>query len=411
MRRRIVGVATAVTAMVVIAFALPLALTVRSLAEQGATSEVEATAGELAREVGRALAAGSDVSDIVGDGELEGGERATVVVGDESFGAIPSDPALAGEAAAGSGVARTTPAGVGVALPIAGTDGSTVAVVVVESPDDGSRTTAIAWAILGALSILLVALSAVVADRLAADLVRSVDELAIGAESLAAGDLSTQVDPTGPPEIATVATALNRLGSRISALLRAEREEVADLAHELRTPLTALRLETEGTSAEGAVLDLSRAVDEVIIEARRPIVEADGMTCDLSDVVGGRARFWEALAQDEHRAFEVVLPSSPVEVGVDARSVASALDALVGNVFQHTPTGTPIKILVTDAPPTVTVEDGGPGLPDESVLVRGIGGGTGLGLDIARRSVVAAEGSMETFTSQLGGTGIRLRYG
>jgi signal transduction histidine kinase len=410
MRRRIVGVATSVTAMVVIAFALPLALTVRSLATQAATAAVETEAADLAQQVGRSLAAGGDVADLVRTGDLGDGLAATVVTDDELFGAIPSDPDLLKQATAGSGVARSTPAGVGVALPIAGTDGSTLAVVAVESTDDGGRSTAIAWAVLAGLSVLLVGLSAVVADRLAADLVRSVDQLAVGAEALAAGDLEAQVDPGGPFEIATVATALNRLGSRISALLRAEREEVADLAHELRTPLTALRLETEGTSAERSVLDLSRAVDEVITEARRPLVDPEGAHCNLVRVVADRAQFWRALAADEQRPLEVRLPEEPVEVATDARSVASALDALVGNVFEHTPAGTPIRLSVDVLPAAVTVEDGGPGLPDESVLVRGIGGGTGLGLDIARRSVVATGGRLDTFTSDLGGAGIRLRY-
>ncbi|MEX1281055.1 MAG: HAMP domain-containing sensor histidine kinase [Acidimicrobiia bacterium] len=412
MRRRIVGVAVAVTAMVVIAFAVPLALTVRNLAEQAAVTATETVAASFARDTARNLAAGGDIAAAVGNGDLADGHRGTVVVGDETFGAVPSDPSLAAEAAGGAGVARPTPYGIGVALPIAGTDGSTVAVVVVEGPDDGSATVALAWGALAGLSVLLVGLSAVVADRLAAGLVRSVDDLAAGAEALAAGDLDARVDPSGPPEVATVAEALNRLGGRITALLRSEREEVADLAHRLRTPLTALRLEVEGTPAESSVLDLSRAVDEVITEARRPLVEADGDRCDLVAVVRDRVRFWEALADDEGRRLEARLPAAAVPVRSDARSVGSAIDALVGNVFQHTEPGTPLRVTVETDPAALVVEDGGPGLPHPDVVSRGSspGGSTGLGLDIARRTVEAAGGSLEAGRGELGGATIRLRF-
>ena len=420
MRRRIVGVATSVTAMVVIAFALPLALTVRSLATQVATATVETAAAELAQQVGRLLAAGGDVADLVGTGDLGDGRSATVVAGDDLFGAIPSDPALVQEAAAGTGVARSTPAGVGVALPIAGTDGSTLAVVAVESTDDGGRTTAIAWAVLAGLSVLLVGLSAVVADRLAADLVRSVDQLAVGAEALAAGDLEAQVDPGGPFEIATVATALNRLGSRISALLRAEREEVADLAHRLRTPMAALRLDAE-TVADAEDLDrlqadvdqLERMVDEVIREARRPLREDVPASADLCGVARERAQFWAVLAEDQQRSLAIDVPPGPLFVAAEARELGDALDALIGNVFAHTEEGTAFRVAVGVSPGPIAwleVCDEGQGMPEVDVLTRGLSdsGSTGLGLDIARRVAERTGGSIEVGSCVGGGARVRM---
>lgn len=414
MRRQIVGVAVAVTTMVVVAFALPLAVTTRNLAHQAAASEVESAAETLARDTGIEIATGGDVTALVDDGRLPAGMSGAIALDGATHGQPPSDPTLLTDASAGTGVSRRTPNGVAVALPIAGTDGSTVAVVAIEGSDDGSRATAIAWGVLGGLSLLLIGLATFVADRLASGLVGSVDDLAIGAEALSSGDLDAQVPATGPPEVRTVANALNELGSRIRALLRQEREDVADLAHELRTPLAALRLDVEGTSAEQSVMDLSGAVDEVIREARRPMSEGSGVArCDAVEVTADRVRFWSALAEDEGRRFEFTSAASSTWIGMDAATCTTVIDALLGNVIEHTdpPAGARVRILGGDRT-EILVEDDGPGWPDADVLERGRsrGGGTGLGLDIVRRRVEAAGGQVTTHRAASGGAGIRLSF-
>jgi signal transduction histidine kinase len=75
-----------------------------------------------------------------------------------------------------------------------------------------------------------------------------------------------------------------------------------------------------------------------------------------------------------------------VPVAVAAEDLAAAVDALLGNVFAHTPDGTGFAVTLTDRA-ELTIADQGPGAPSD-VVARGASGGgsTGLGLDIARRA-------------------------
>jgi signal transduction histidine kinase len=228
------------------------------------------------------------------------------------------------------------------------------------------------------------------------------------------------VRPDGPPEVRDVGEALNRLADRIGELLTAEREAAADLAHRLRTPLTALRLDAEALGPAdrdrilGDVDALSRGVDQVISEARRPVREGLGAGCDATAVVVDRVQFWSVLAEDEDRGLQIEREAAPLPVRASADDLAAALDALLGNVFAHTPDGTGIEVTVRardGGGAVVTVRDDGPGM-QQSAVERGRSGAgsTGLGLDIARRTAEASGGAL-LVSSSSAGTEITLDLG
>ena len=214
----------------------------------------------------------------------------------------------------------------------------------------------------------------------------------------------------------------NRLADQIDRLLISEREAAADLSHRLRTPLTALRLDVESLSAgserERVLDDLSemeRTVDYVIDQARRGARTGLPSTrVNIGEVVADRVDFWRALADDQGREMKESRASLEAIVAMDRDDACAMLDALLGNVFAHTPEGTPLGVtMVTRAEDVLlAVEDGGPGLPDEGVLERGRSGGSssGLGLDIARRSAHAAGGDLRVGASRnLGGALVAIR--
>ena len=94
----------------------------------------------------------------------------------------------------------------------------------------------------------------------------------------------------------------------------------------------------------------------------------------------------------------------------------AALDALLENVFTHTPDGTALRVTVeagVDGGGTVVVEDAGPGLPSLAPEPRGrsAAGSTGLGLDIARRAAQSGGGALHLAASELGGAQVRLTLG
>jgi len=276
------------------------------------------------------------------------------------------------------------------------------------------------WLVLAGLGLVLLVLALAVADRLARSLTRPVTDLATTAHRLGSGDLSARTTPAGPAEVQDVATALNRLAGRIGELLTAEREAAADLAHRLRTPLTALRLDAEALppgDRERLLADvdaLTQGVDEVISEARRTVREGLGTGSDAAAVVAERVHFWSVLAEEEGRAVSVHADGGPLPVRVPAGDLAAAVDALLGNVFSHTPEGTAFAVDVRPRDgggAEVVVRDRGPGLTDDAVERGHSGGGsTGLGLDIARRTAEASGGNLRVESSGAG-TAVTLELG
>lgn len=421
MRRRLLLVVVATTTLVVIAFAIPLGALVRSVARDRAVTAAERDAAALA-----------PVLAITGDADLIGSAVARTTTGSEGRLTVllpsgaqlgdqsPVDPAaLALARRRQAAFSQQTGNDLNLYSPVV-TGAGEVSVIRARVPDALlNRGVASSWAALAGVAAVLGVAAVAIADRLARSLTQDAVAVASTAHQLAAGDPDVRATPGSTPELAEAARALNLLADRIDELRTAERERVADLSHRLRTPLTALRLEAE-TAGNASVLAgvdrLEAAVTELVRTARRPLHASPvAQSCDLVAVVQDRARFWSALADDDGRPWTEDLPGSgPVVARVSHDAAAAAVDALVGNVFTHTPEGTPyaIALAVDGSVVTLTVDDGGPGITDpEAVLARGATGGasSGLGLDIARQAAETAGGSLEIGRAPLGGTRATLR--
>jgi len=263
----------------------------------------------------------------------------------------------------------------------------------------------------------LVAGSVAVADRLGARIVPATKSLARAARRLGADDLAVRVAPAGPPELAEVGRAFNAMADRMVGLLRSERELAADLSHRLRTPLTALRLELETTDnwvdldrLRQAVAILSAEVDGIIRTTREPLSSRTAEQCDATDVLADRLAFWSVLAEDHGRPWTVIGSAEPLWVAVPRADLEAAIDALLGNVFHHTPEGTAFRAGVVGT--TLIVEDDGQGIADpDHALRRGASsaGSTGLGLDIVQRVAAGAGGELVIGRAASGGTRIEMR--
>ncbi len=304
--------------------------------------------------------------------------------------------------------------GVSVLQPATLDDGRTAVVEVFVTDAAMRRGVWPTWLALGALAVILIASSVLLADRLGSRFVASVRRLAGTAERLGAGDLEARVTPSGPRELHDAAVAFNAMADDLRRLLNAERELAADLSHRLRTPLTALRLDAEAIP-DGPLADRMRqACDlleeelEAIITSARGGVQARGAeTCDLAEVMADRLAFWSVLAEDQDRPWAVSGGDHPLPVPLADGDLISVIDALLGNVFAHTPEGTAFRVTVSTA--GLLVDDAGPGIADPTTAVRrGVSGAgsTGLGLDIVRRVAEGAGGRMEISRGPLGGTRI-----
>ncbi|MFD9796563.1 ATP-binding protein [Streptomyces sp. NPDC059070] len=436
MRWALVKVAVAVTVMVVLAFAVPLGLVVKEMARDRAFSNAERQAAAI----GPTLSITADRDAL---------ERAVAATPAGAAGRmavhVPAVPGAPGSAPMEIGRPRaapkdllatrkvvrayisSVPGGSTLLQPTALGSGQ-IAIVEVYVPEaEVTNGVATAWLVLAGVGAALVVGSVAVADRLGVRMVRPAQRLAGAAQDLGEGRLGARVPEEGPAELRSAAVAFNSMADQVVQLLANERELAADLSHRLRTPLTVLRLNAaslgDGPAAEqtrAAVEQLEREVDTIIRTAREAKPQTQptgpGAGCDAGEVIRERMAFWSALAEDEGREVRLAGVDRPVRIPVARPELAAALDAMLGNVFRHTPEGTAFSVDVHSGEEAVIVlvSDAGPGIADpRAALARGSSGGgsTGLGLDIVRRLAESTGGDVRLGRSVLGGTEVRVWIG
>lgn len=412
----------AVTAMVVIAFVVPLATLVRDLASDRALTAAEREIERVTRAV--ALGAGDgNLLVAVGNLQLDGGEFAiSIVVDGEVFGYEISDDPNVATAQGGAAFRASVSEGQAIYAPVVvPTQENAVVVRVLVTASQLTAGVVRSWAILGMLSLVLVLIALAVTDRLGRSIVEPVRDLSAVAARLGDGQLDARVVPSGPLEVREVGAQLNRLAGQITTLLRLEREAAADLSHRLRTPLTAVRLDVEAIADEAIrervvsdLDELERTIDFVISSARRSVVADGDPTCDLAEVASARFEFWSALAEEQGRVGALRIDDGEWVVDAGVSDVTAMIDALLGNVMAHTAEGTAFGVEVSGdgAMAVLTVTDEGSGFdPGLAARGRSAAGSTGLGLDIVRRTAEASGGWLQIETTPQGGPKIVISLG
>ena len=412
MRRSLAIRSLLVSIVIIVVFVVPLALLVRSSAKERALT--------LGRSDSRAL---TPILSLAGDPRVAGqidavARRAlprvlTVVFPDGSvLGAgevVDRDPLADATALARARTPETfqTRQASGIVLyePVLRSNGSLAVIRVLVPQRQLVNGVYRSWGLLALLGIALVALAVLAADRIGRSLVRSVDRLAETALRLSRGDMQARVEPAGPQEVRAVGIALNQLADRIDELLGTERAAIADLSHRLRTPVTALRAEVSTVADRGGLRrvelgidELTKTIDQIIRDAAQPVRRGIGIVSDLAEIGRQRVAFWGVLAEDQHRRLTVDVRDGPLPVAVVASDLAAMLDALMDNVFSHTPEGSGFTVMIRSVGGRVQliVDDEGAGFAEGFDPVRGASGrgSTGLGLDIVRRIASEANGAL-----------------
>jgi two-component system, OmpR family, sensor kinase len=222
--------------------------------------------------------------------------------------------------------------------------------------------------------------------------------------------------------------ALDTARAETETTLVRQREFVADASHELRTPLTSvlanlelLAEQVDDEDAQAAVASalrsshrMRRLVADLLLLARADAGRsAPHRPVDLAQVLVEVAAELEPLAGRGERHLTIAAHEPLVIDGARDELHRLALN-LIENALRHTPAGTHVHAALTGAGDDVvlTVEDDGPGIPDElrprlfERFVRGrgdSGGGSGLGLSIVRAVAVAHGGSVAVEHAPSGG--------
>jgi two-component system sensor histidine kinase BaeS len=243
---------------------------------------------------------------------------------------------------------------------------------------------------------------------------RAADEIAEGRYDVAIPRL------TGEDEISHLAQRFREMATRLAEAEELERNFLMSVSHELRTPLTAIRghLEAvrEGVVAEPAAraesLDviaaetdrLERLVGDVLDLAK---LDARRFTVLREEVDMGRLldRAYASFGEEARRRgidYRCLANERPV-ITTDGDRVLQIISNLLANAFRWTPDGGSIELALDaeNGAVSVAVADSGPGIEREEQerIFRPFwsldGGGTGLGLTIARELAVALGGRIE----------------
>ena len=253
------------------------------------------------------------------------------------------------------------------------------------------------------------------------------------------GDLHALGHPTDPVEVATLATAFNRLLARVDKMLQTEREFTQDAAHELRTPLTVLSGELERASSDaslpaprreglGRAWDQARRMSELVeallllrgSDASAPERPEGLVPVNLTDML--REVGHELCERLPERAHDLeIVAADEVLVWGHAPLLSSALRNLLSNAFKFSEAGRAVRAtsIVENGAAVVVVDDGGSGIAAadldrifdpffRSAEARASREGFGLGLPILRRVARAHGGDVTASRSDLGGARFEL---
>ena len=423
MRLRLSLLVLAISSLILVSFLLPLALLLRTFAADRATSPASARAQWLEPLV--ATLSQPDLRLTLDRVNAQNPAEPTTVFlpGGQVLGATARRSAAVLEAERGSSFTERIPGGEEVLVSVQGLTSGTAVIQTFVPAAALTQGVSEAWLLLGLIGTGLLALSVAVAAQLARSMLMPLAAVAAASELLADGDLSARAPPDGPPEVRQVSNGLNRLAARIGELLAHERETLADLSHRLRTPLTALRIDAESLSDEAEMAQvisdvdaLSRTLNEIIAQARRPSASSGRVACDAAEIISERTAFWRPLAEDQDRYMAVEIRADWLPVGVPAQDLAACADILLENVFSHTQEGTSFSVRLmprANGGAWLVVADEGPGFATGYAATRGTSGAgsTGLGLDIARRIAEASGGSLTIGRSPRGGAAVTLSLG
>jgi len=248
------------------------------------------------------------------------------------------------------------------------------------------------------------------------------------------GDLSVRVPSKRKDEIGQLSGSFNEMAERLQRMIVSERRLLADISHELRSPLARLKFAAKlgraSTDTNAAFDRIDRDVDRIaslvagIVEIT--LVEGDPEAQFLEIVSLGEVLdelIHDCALEAEVRGCRIVLNgSSAAEILGNRELLRRAIENVMRDAIRYSPEQSTIDVcLAGDSNATkVTIRDYGSGVPEDT-LTRifdpffrveeardALGGGSGLGLSIAKRAVQLHHGTI-TAENALPGLRVRIR--
>ncbi len=276
--------------------------------------------------------------------------------------------------------------------------------------------------------LLVVLAIALLSWALSVGIVSPLRRVAETVDSFGRGDLSARVECERKDEIGNLARSFNSMAERIETLLTAERRLLQDVSHELRSPLARLSFAAElmkdTPDPEAATSRMRREIERLsqLVATLLEVTSAEGDPASrktqrvaMADLVQEIVTDCAFEAEARNVGIDNEMRSSAVVEG-DPELLRRAVENVLRNAIRFAPGDSRVSVKVQDTGSNVTVRvrDCGPGVPGD-LLARifdpffrvdesrdGAGGGTGLGLFIARRAVLLHHGEITAVNASPG---------
>jgi len=254
------------------------------------------------------------------------------------------------------------------------------------------------------------------------NIVSPVNAMMSASQRIAAGHYDERVEAIGSDELAQLAMRFNQMALQLEEVENKRRQLIGDVTHELRTPLTSIKGYMEGL-VDGVLPATPETYDQIHNEASRLArlvddlqelsrVEANAFSLDihptdLSTLVGTILKRLTPQATKKRITLRSNLPANLQHVLADEDRITQVLTNLAANALQYTPEDGSVTIsaIQKDDEVIVSIKDSGIGIPPEHLAnlftrfyrvdksrSRNTGGGSGIGLTIARHLVEAHGG-------------------
>ncbi|WP_051909327.1 sensor histidine kinase [Paenirhodobacter enshiensis] len=231
-------------------------------------------------------------------------------------------------------------------------------------------------------------------------------------------------DLTGrPDEIGRLSGAMRGMVDALYQRIDANEQFAADVAHEIKNPLASLRSAVASLQVvkrndqrqklleiiDADVGRLDRLVSDISNASRldSELVREEQERFDMVPMLRNLGEYLGEKAAGAGVGFEMDLPAAPVTItGLESR-LAQVFVNLITNAVSFSGPGDRVRLALNRTPGriVVTVEDTGPGIPEEALTrvferfysqrpARQFGGHSGLGLAISRQIVEAHGGTI-----------------
>jgi len=246
--------------------------------------------------------------------------------------------------------------------------------------------------------------------------------MSLATQHIADGHYDERVQVSGEDELAQLALNFNQMAEKLNQIETMRRRLIGDVSHELRTPLTAIKGSMEGLmdgifpannetyqQVHAEAERLNRLVDDLQelsrVEARA--YQLDFRPVDVSSLIKTVTKRLAPRFESKRITLDLELAPDLPHLLADEDRAIQVLTNLTGNALQYTPEGGKVTISAKriNNEIKISVHDSGIGIPPEHLAQifdrfyrvdksrsRQSGGGSGIGLTIARALVEAHGG-------------------